>query len=163
MYTQLAFWGFLLYVIYGIFKNYGSPKAEAERLFKKVSKNLDFEINYEINKAEEAKKKGIKKKLITTDWNYYITFIRQFKEEVYCTREKYIALSERNKHDNKKIKEIVQDWLDYITMINDLQADETAVKYSIDLETRGISFEKINEYNLRRQEIIKRFDKLMKE
>jgi len=157
---QFAILVYVLYLAYGLFKNYLSAKSEAERLFKKVSKNLDFELNYEIDKAEEAKKKGIKKMSVTTDWNDYIQSLKQFKEEVYSTRDKYIALSERFKH-NKKLKEIVQDWLDYITIIDRLQPDETAVKYNIDSETRGVSFDQINEYRLRRREIIKRFEKML--
>ena len=85
---QFAILVYVLYLAYGLFKNYLSAKSEAERLFKKVSKNLDFELNYEIDKAEEAKKKGIKKMSVTTDWNDYIQSLKQFKEEVYSTRDK---------------------------------------------------------------------------
>lgn len=136
-----------------------SPKAirffflefQANRFYKIDYKNLEKEIGETRKelKSEKSDKgdvfilKGVLKDL------------EKFKDEVDETRKKYIELSERFKFDPKKRAQIVVDWGDYASLFNDICPEPEAREF---LQP---SMKEIEENYIRRQEIIKRFDKML--
>jgi len=124
----------------------------ANRLYKTASKKLEKAISEEV-KNNKNKKSWEDKKILDN--------LISTRNEAEETREKYIKLSERFRHDSNKRFEIISDWRDYAQLFydwtegyEDIQVSRGAVVPDID---------RVQEIYLRSQEIIKRFDKLLSE
>ena len=80
------------------------------------------------------------------------------QNEAEETRNKFVTLSERHKHDTKKHYEITVDWRDYNKNLEEWLDGWELMKLT---EGFVIDFDKLTTINIRSQEIIKRYDKLL--
>src|SRR3989344_3033098 len=113
----------------------------ANRAYNSATKKLEQTIEKE---REELKTEKVDKKL--AEENYQDLW--DAKKEANETREKFLKLSERFKHDTKKFYEVTADWKDYTKFFADWVDGRCAEYVEPD-------FEHVKEINIRSQEIIK--------
>lgn len=84
------------------------------------------------------------------------TNLLKAKKEAEDIKRKYLRLSERVKHDTNKVFEVISDWNDYCRLFSDWVNDREAIGFGIEPD-----WNRLEEINLRIDEIIKRFNRYL--
>ncbi len=89
----------------------------------------------------------IKSTGLTEGANDLLTSVNSAFDMINDTKDKYVRLSERYKHDKKKLLEITKDWRDFTVLLSDR------------FVTKDMSHSDFNQIQM--EEIIKRFNLLL--
>jgi hypothetical protein len=124
---------------------------------RKPSEISKTEVKENMQAEMERKQEALLKKIKTSHLKDYMETETDLLE---CGKNNFIRLSERFKHDDIKLEQVIKDWIDYIDILSDAVYESEMLDVSSS-ETSQTHYKAREALYIKLQEIIKRFKDLL--